>query len=645
MSTPMRHGPSQQGRTPQQPPAAPTPQASTPFSSSQAAAAFSPHGPRTSPQQLKKSPANNMTGNMGQPGAAPLNFDSPSAAAALGGLGLNDLNLDNISMGGLLAGTGRSDEDERKKRLDNVIAALWAFDTGRVSNDGLQRLVEHLGLECIWETNAENDKTLIIGGRTMAIEVGIKNHAVYHVSFAFNEPSHNLDKHVEKASDILLKDLALGPTESILTKKLSNFRVNLERLANLDRLSTPPALNCHEAIAGVWESLDRVYKWDIEQLRKASAPSANAEVNEDALRFSALCQGYGVPIMHARGRIGLSLDYWKPGRRFPKLSSDSDKTPTWSILIECAAMSHMDYRPLRVSDKWIGPDVRNSSAIGLDWIEPADTLIPASDDHKNAPALDPASAALSGPTAPDVAFMATFDPPIVVPHGVAMEIYKLAATSAPQSSSTFDALLFPINDSVPYDPSEPREMTFTQPFPIFKKNSGGIPQDFTKHNNTLFIDKPVYGQVMTHLPFSHPRDLISMLPLLRQYAFLYHLLALMFKPHKNMSDETRKDLDARVASKGIEGLKVDVVLSVHPLPRLQLLFPFKHDIARINIEIQLNGKVVIISDNVFKPLSKDDPDSAGQAKEKFYDAKQWADKLKDCENINNWVEFIKMTLE
>lgn len=124
MSTPMRHGPSQQGRTPSQHPAA-TPQASTPFSNPQTAAAFSPHGPKSSPQQFKKSPA---TGNMASTaGGAAANFDSPSAAAAYNTLGMsiNDLNLDNISVGGLVAPPGRTDEEDRKKRMEAVVAALW----------------------------------------------------------------------------------------------------------------------------------------------------------------------------------------------------------------------------------------------------------------------------------------------------------------------------------------------------------------------------------------------------------------------------------------------------------------------------------------------------------------------------------------
>lgn len=124
MATPMRHGPSQQGRTPSQMAgAAPTPPVSTPFSNSQTQAAFSPpYGSRTSPHTLKKSPATSHTLKGLSDGAAAVNFDSPSATAALGALGINDLGLDNISMGGL--GMGRSDEDDRKRRMDSISTML-----------------------------------------------------------------------------------------------------------------------------------------------------------------------------------------------------------------------------------------------------------------------------------------------------------------------------------------------------------------------------------------------------------------------------------------------------------------------------------------------------------------------------------------
>lgn len=62
---------------------------------------------------------------MGQSANAPVTFNSPSAAAALGALGINDLNLDNLSMGGLVGGSGRGSEEEFRKKLDDVIDILW----------------------------------------------------------------------------------------------------------------------------------------------------------------------------------------------------------------------------------------------------------------------------------------------------------------------------------------------------------------------------------------------------------------------------------------------------------------------------------------------------------------------------------------
>ena len=57
---------------------------------------------------------------MGHPAGGPVNFDSPSAAAALGALGITDLGLDNVGQGA----PGRNDEDDRLKRLAQVQAVL-----------------------------------------------------------------------------------------------------------------------------------------------------------------------------------------------------------------------------------------------------------------------------------------------------------------------------------------------------------------------------------------------------------------------------------------------------------------------------------------------------------------------------------------
>ncbi|KAI1372925.1 mediator of RNA polymerase II transcription subunit 1-domain-containing protein [Hypoxylon crocopeplum] len=674
MSTPMRHGPSQQGRTPSQhPAAAPTPQASTPFSNPQTAAAFSPHGPKSSPQQFKKSPATGTSATLVNSMTA--NFDSPSAAAAYNTLGMtiNDLNLDNLSVGGLVAAAGRTDEEDRKKRIDAVIAALWAQNSGRVSNQGLERLAIHLNLECLWEDvkgGGENAKTLIIAGQTMAVEVGITNHVVHSASLTFSEPIPSLDKHVDRASAILLKDLSLAPGQSPLTKRLTQFRANLERLATLDKLSVTPGLSCHEAIVGIWESLERLHRWDVQKLREDPTYS---NMSEERLRIFALCLRHGCPLMHTRGRVGLSFDYWKERRKIGSTTVDTERFKTWAILIECAPESSMVYNPVRASDKWIGPDIEKSdfteedmiSGAGtiLDWLEPPNILLPPSEETKAESGLENV-ASLSGPKPPDVVFMATFDPPVIVPHVVAQEIYKISATNPPLSSVTFDALMYPIADGSSYDPSEPREIIFTQTVPTFFGNLHGQPQDepvLKAHRNTLFIYKPVYGQILTQVPFSHPKDLITMQPLLRQYAFLSLLLTNSLTPKNERptakeADEdnesrlprTRRDEFADFMAQADSGesesapnvMKVDITLTAHPVPRLLLVFPFKSYTANIMLEIQPGGRVQIVSENIFH----EDTANVSFANRKRT-PQDWANVLETIEDIGAWIEVIKHTLE
>lgn len=120
--TPGKHPLNQQGRTPSQAQhgAAATPPVSTPFSVAQAA--ISPRGPRSSPYQVKKSPATATVG--GPPSSAAVNFDTPAMEAVFGALQIGPSGLvDGMGLRAL-ANLGRASEDERAKRLDDVIAVL-----------------------------------------------------------------------------------------------------------------------------------------------------------------------------------------------------------------------------------------------------------------------------------------------------------------------------------------------------------------------------------------------------------------------------------------------------------------------------------------------------------------------------------------
>ncbi|KAK7917262.1 hypothetical protein PG985_010870, partial [Apiospora marii] len=672
MSTPMRHGPSQQGRTPSQMPgAAPTPPVSTPFSATQAHTAFSPpSGSRTSPQHVKKSPATSFSlkQQSSNDGASAMNFDSPSATAALGALGMHnplELNLDNLNMGNM--NLGKSEEEAYKRKMDFIIETIKRAARPMVSNEGLERLAREIGLECLWEDNpagGPHSKTLVMAGSGLALEIIVTNHVVENVSLTYPECSENAQKHVGKAADILLKDLKLAEGQSPLTKTLLDFQPNLERLAALDKLSVLPTLNCYDAISGLYESFMKLHEWDMRKLRE-DPPKNEENLPDSRLQVYALCLRHGFPMMHARGKIGLVLDYWKTLRRLRSIDVYKEQLgiTTWGMLIECAPRNDMMHIPgVRVSENWISDDVektqnltsddmllQQTSGYVLDWQEPEMIFLPPGDEPKSEAGMG----VQTGPKIPDVIFTATFDPPVVVTTAAAAHIYSVAGIPLPESSVTFDAIVFPVDPASGYDPSEPRIIRRSQELTAIKSLDNPDVTHMTGHKNTLFIYKPVYGQVLSKVPVQHPRQLMAMMPVLRQFAFLSTLLAKSFKAKPGYNEIMSDDPNWKptpIIQDDITGLMpklplppispdvkanlpVDITLTAHPIPQLLIVFPFKSRTANITLEIGLGGRVHIVSHNdVFQ--------DQGEVLDKA-----WAERrLEISEDIGCWIETIRMLL-
>jgi hypothetical protein len=671
----MRHAPSQ-GRTPgQSQGAAATPPVSTPYSTTAAAAAFSPHGPRSSPQQFKKSPATSST-LLGRPGSAPVNFDSPTAAAALGALGLSDLGLGGL--GGLNA-LGRVDDDERLRRLDAVIDTLnvclprtasavavsrllQKASKGRVSEAGLERLAKGMGLDPLWEEGMGGDepksRTLIIAGSVLALDIVFSNNVVKSTELALSDASESVNRHAEKAGKILRDDLQLLPGQSPLTKKLDKFAANLQRLAVLDKLSVLPALNLHEAVAGIYDSLARLHAREVERTQQHPF---FAEKDAKSVLSYVLRKKSGYPAMHIRERIGLSLDYWKD----EGLHADSpspDDGQIWGLLISCAPLPGMSVLPARVSDKWLGADVERTNLTDegvilntqpvMDWLNPDDTYITPAEPTAD---LEPGVVA----KLPEVMFVATFDPPVVVPLNIWENLHNLLqlTPSTEFSYLTFDNIIFPVPPGTHHDPSEPRSITaantITFPGPEGKKLTAA-------HKSTLFIYKPVYGRTLTEVPFSHPRQLVAILPLLRQYAFLSVLLQSTFgDKHKVPGDvrsssvygttattTTRDDFDAFMddADGGLTSepapIQIDVTLTANPMPRLQMVFPYQAGVADVILEIRENAEVQVISENITGG-ELDFAEAKGKEKERERKPETLARLLEKSEDIGTWCTWIR----
>jgi len=173
------------------------------------------------------------------------------------------------------------------------------------------------------------------------------------------------------------------------------------------------------------------------------------------------------------------------------------------------------------------------------------------------------------------------------------------------------------------------------------------------------------------MPFSHPRQLIDMMPLLRQYAFVSTLLYSTFGPkteppppdmeetspkkeqgkEKSKTTTTRDQLadffgDGEAAAETSNGAsyetdcdaKLDVILWVHPAPHLQVVFPLDRLKADITLKIREGGTVEIVEDNV---TTAGRGEALGKGKGKELTRETLGKALEYFEDLGKWVEWIR----
>ncbi|KAK3942273.1 mediator of RNA polymerase II transcription subunit 1-domain-containing protein [Diplogelasinospora grovesii] len=669
--TPMKHAPSQQGRTPSQSQhgAAATPPVSTPFSA--AHAAFSPLGPRSSPQQVKKSPATMM----GPPSNAPINFDSPNTAAAFGALQMGA----GLDLMGSLGSLGKSTEDTMSTRVDNVFGFLGR-GKGAVSEAAVERLAKEIGLECLWEDGmgVESTRTLIVAGSALELLITFSKDVVQSVQLAFPESAEIVNKHSEAAGKILFDDLKLASNQGQFIKEIDRFAENFERLAILDKLSINPGLNLYEAVAGIYESLVRLHQWELQKVRQ---DPANDGRREEYLHNLVLCTKSGNPVMNARDRIGLCLDYWKEKRLqvpSPQMSADAFKkreanSKLWGLLIGCSPLRDIGLPPVRISDKWIAADIEKVALPGdlhtgtaIDWLEPEDTFLPSPDPAK------PGSEAVSllGPRLPEVAFTATLDPPVHISYSLWENIRQTGCGLHPNENqfTNFEDLVLPGHPPRSnLDPTESRALRCRRQVPVMLPDKT---MSTNTHNHNLYIPKMIFGQTLSEISFSHPQQLVSVLPYLRQYAFLSTLLETSFKAKpaerkdkpstattmtvRTVTTTTRddfgvfmngaRDKKADTVTSGTDedegeepGVRVDVTLTIQPVPQLDVVFPFRgKNNGHVTLEIRENGHVHVESQNILDERNSVSPTTGRQRR-----PEDIGKVLELMEDIGQWVEVLR----
>lgn len=155
----------------------------------------------------------------------------------------------------------------------------------------------------------------------------------------------------DRAAAVFLKDLtAESDTRktgkpSLLAPSLAPFCDNLQRLADTDRLSSAN-LNCFYALTGIYESLQKIFEYERDNMGGAVA---------------AMCEGNGRPGMHIRGKVGLSIDYWKEQRDAPDIPEDEERL--WRVIVEVQETTPevttlLGITPVRASNQWVSDEIK-----------------------------------------------------------------------------------------------------------------------------------------------------------------------------------------------------------------------------------------------------------------------------------------------
>ena len=468
------------------------------------------------------------------------------------GLGL----LDATSLGGLGI---RDNEQERQRRLAGIVSLLGT-KWGRVSQEGVESCARRLGLECLWEdggsfsVSGEKSRTLSIAGNGLLVDVEFVGEVVKGVVLSFPGSGEGAARSTGEGAEILRRDLA--GERKVGYVYLDAFAENLAVLGRLDQLGRE-GVGCFDAIEGVYGCLSRVNIWEVEQMRQ----DRFVEVEGENIVREVQCKKSGRPRMHADGKIGLRLDYWMERRIIPSRKRQADemeideqprqddteaeeKSKVWSVMIDCEASPAALYPSIRVSDAWVSQNVGKSLSIDeelfasndslVDWLDPPSTFVSTQDPQADAMNID--SATLLPTRLPNIRFTAHFNPPVIVPLQTAIQIYSGVGAPLTQDSiqsTTYTSLLFPTADpsQAPSVSPTPYSTTSTLHFTktVHSFSADGTPTPH-RHDYTLFTPHHDWARAISEIPFEHPRQLILLLPILRQWALLGSILRRTLSP-------------------------------------------------------------------------------------------------------------------
>lgn len=574
------------------------------------------------------------------PAAAMLGTDSPAAMMfnlSSGGLdggvamGFSMSGLSGLGLGKTSTG-GRPDDEERRRRLMEIIRLLGTCYP-RISPEGIESLGKRYGMDVQMEPpNRVGIAEVAVAGfnGSFMVTVGFQygkgtpnEQSLSNAKVTYDEFKHIqsatitfADKNAEtrrqhdtSANRAIMRTLTLEPGQYYITSRLDKFAKNLERLGRMDKIYGT-GFNAFEAVAGVYSALEKLYEHE-KKIAMTVFGAAHGDV-EERTEKEVLCKKSGRPVMNPRKTVGLCLDYWMKRRKLLNRQHETHKTPSteavktgameidpqdeaddriadhfYTLVIECEENPSPEmYPPARVSNAWISEQIKQSEdptdifGPPIDWLDPPQTYL-TEQNGTNTDNGIPLDNTHMG-RLPNVRFVAKLDPPLVLPQTVANNILASVGSNLadPDIPRTYMGLLLDTDaeeDITAWLAAQPKhhrsERLVTVP---------GADETFTEHchKNTLFVSKHEPGRVLEEIPFMHPKQLVQLLPILRQYALFDQVLADTFKNSKSASDQ-------QASASGTTQTPIRMI-DINLIPAMNPQFSMTSTVPQMNMA-QING--------------------------------------------------------
>ncbi|RMY15214.1 hypothetical protein D0868_01021 [Hortaea werneckii] len=559
------------------------------------------------------SPNTNLMGfgtpvGLGVEGLTPsqLNMATP----AMGGVPMNMTMSDlGITASG---GPKRNEDEERRAKMRKVLKRIGTRK-GKVSEDGIARIGRRVGFDndIDQETLSPDElarragnRTISTAGQKLVIDIHMKDHVPQKVQIAFDTENQHLEAQADTAAKVLFNDLC-PPAGVPLTGSLDKYATNLGRLAKIDKLCHNQ-VNCFEALSGVYVSLSRLFEQETKLADELQVMRAKS----------------GRPTMNASGRLGLNLEYWQSASakstddsKMDVDSKDENDEGEGDVIYKLRIAiepSHAGLYPsIRLSDKWVPdplelPSTDSETPGQIPWLDPEPTLIAANSDA-NAMAID------GNQKTPDLRFVAKVEPPIILPYQIACNVLSTVGVPQPQVfiPQAWHSMLLDPSSSLPFDASRDNKTLHTEKRVLNVASHG--PEDEITHHYTLDIIKSDIGFKLEELPFSQPRQLVEILPVLRQWACFGSLIQdAMGKGQQTPKPEATEALGGQQQQQRLtladmltppttpaepapDTLPVSLTAATPGVPTLSLNFPSASSTAVVNVTAQVlpNAELVV----------------------------------------------------